>query len=460
MPVSACSESVVTRRISPAGLSLRSSFLWALGGNLVYAACQWGMIVALAKLGSSYMVGQFSLGLAIATPVLMFTNLQLRSVQATDATDQYSFQEYLGLRVVMTLIAMSIIFGITWGGGYEHTTAKVILAVASAKSLESLSDIFYGLFQLHDHLDQTGTSMMLRGILSVIGLSTGLYMTASVYCGVVVLALVWLGVLVFFDVRRGARFLPPSRLGGHKQDGRHRWRQVRPRFSFRRHLKLVRLTLPLGIVMTLVSLNLNMPRYFIHARMGEHQLGVFSALAYATVAVTLVADALGHSATPAMSRLYARGEIAAFRRLLFKLVAFGALLGVSGAIGAELAGARLLTISYSAEYAGHAGVFVWLMIAAGISCVASLFTYAITAARCFRIQVPMFALAVGANVLGCAALVPAAGLTGAATAVVIAATVQMTVAAAVLYYLFSSGAKDQVSSETAEAYYDRWEPGL
>ena len=60
------------------GLSLRSNFAWVLAGNLVYAACQWGMIVALAKLGSSYMVGQFSLGLAIATPVLMFTNLHLR----------------------------------------------------------------------------------------------------------------------------------------------------------------------------------------------------------------------------------------------------------------------------------------------------------------------------------------------------------------------------------------------
>ncbi len=67
------------------GLSLRSNFAWVLAGNVVYAACQFGMIIALAKLGSSIMVGQFSLGLAIATPVLMFTNLHLRAVQATDS---------------------------------------------------------------------------------------------------------------------------------------------------------------------------------------------------------------------------------------------------------------------------------------------------------------------------------------------------------------------------------------
>jgi hypothetical protein len=94
--------------VSPdSGLSLRSNFAWILGGNLMYAACQWGAIVALAKLGSSYVVGQFSLGLAIATPVLMFTNLHLRAVQATDALRSSGFAEYLRLRSVMTLTGLT-----------------------------------------------------------------------------------------------------------------------------------------------------------------------------------------------------------------------------------------------------------------------------------------------------------------------------------------------------------------
>src|SRR5690349_18837641 len=108
------------------GLSWRSNFAWALSGNIVYAACQWGMVVALAKLGNSFMVGQFSLGLAITTPVLMFTNLQLRAVQATDAKRQHPFGEYLGLRVMTTLVALSVIAAIAAFGGYERETALVI----------------------------------------------------------------------------------------------------------------------------------------------------------------------------------------------------------------------------------------------------------------------------------------------------------------------------------------------
>src|SRR5580765_4138092 len=168
-------ESVDTGAVSVAqGLSLRSNFIWILTGNAVYAACQWGMIVALARLGSSFMVGQFSLGLAIATPVMMFTNLHLRAVQATDARRLASFGEYLRLRGAMTLCGLAVIGGIVWTGSYERQTAMVILAVALAKGIETLSDIHYGLFQLNDRLDQIGRSMLLRGGLSVAALSAGL----------------------------------------------------------------------------------------------------------------------------------------------------------------------------------------------------------------------------------------------------------------------------------------------
>src|SRR5262249_42557470 len=162
----------------------------------------WGVIVALAKLGSTLIVGQFSLGLAVATPVIMFSNLNLRAVQATDATHVYSFAEYLGLRGGMTIMALGIIVCIVQFGHHERRTTMVIVAVALAKAIEALSDIHYGLFQLHDRLDQTGQSMILRGAFSVVAVGAGLYLTHDVFWACVAMALVWLVALLFFDFRR------------------------------------------------------------------------------------------------------------------------------------------------------------------------------------------------------------------------------------------------------------------
>ena len=106
----------------------------------------------------------------------------------------------------MTLSGLAVIAGIVWFGNYERQTAMVILAVALAKGIETLSDIHYGLFQLNDRLDQTGRSMMLRGVLSVAALSAGLYLTHNIVWGCAALALVWLAALVVFDMPRGRRF--------------------------------------------------------------------------------------------------------------------------------------------------------------------------------------------------------------------------------------------------------------
>jgi O-antigen/teichoic acid export membrane protein len=428
------------------GLSLRLNFAWILTGNLVYAICQWGSIVALAKLGSSFIVGQFSLGLAISTPVLMLTNLQLRAVQSTDSRRLYSFGEYLRLRSASTLVGLVAIVGIAWFGHYERQTAMVILIIALAKGVETLSDIHYGLFQLNDRLDQTGKSMMLRGVLLVAALSTGLYLARSVLWGCAALTLAWLGALLFFDVGHGRSFVPRYTRSSQHADHRRPW-------------DLMRLALPLGIATTMATLNLNMPRYFIHIHMGERQLGIYSALAYTTVAMILVSDSLGHCAIPRLSRLYNRQMLAEFRSLLFRLLAAAGLLGLAGLVAVQLIGAHLLTFVYGSEYAAQFRTFLVLVLAAAVYCVACMFTIAITSARCFRIQVPLYVLVVGSNALACAHWVPTAGLAGGAAAMLVAATVQLVFGAAIVSFLLRMRVKHPARLQT-EAWGNSWEASL
>jgi O-antigen/teichoic acid export membrane protein len=412
------------------GLSLRANFVWVLAGNVVFAICQWGAIVALAKLGSSFVLGQFSLGLAIATPVLMFTNLHLRVVQATDARRLHSFGEYLRLRIGLSLVGLLAIVAIAFGGHYERQTAMVVVAVAVAKGIETLSDIHYGLFQLNDRLDQTGKSMMLRGVLSVSVLGAGLYLTRSVLWSCAGLALAWLAALLFFDTSRGRRLLPAAQ-------------PIRRPLDLGRSLGLMRTALPLGFATTMAALNLNIPRYFIHARLGERQLGVYSALAYATVAMVLVSDSIGHCAIPRLSRLYSADRLAEFRSLLLKLLALGAAIGAAGVAAALCIGKPLLALLYGKEYAAQHRVFLVLILSTAIYCVASMFTSAITAARCFRIQVPLYALIVAANTVAAAFWVPASGLAGGAAALAVASVVHLVLGASVVFSLLwaASGAR-------------------
>jgi O-antigen/teichoic acid export membrane protein len=392
-------------------LSLTGNFAWTLAGQVVYAGCQWGMLIVLARVGSPEMVGQFALGLALTAPVFMLSNLQLRAVQSTDAKGEYRFGEYLALRLLTTGLAALTVAALAAFGGYRLETALVVLAVGLSKSVESISDVFYGLFQQHEAMNRIAGSLLLRGPLSLAALGLGVYLTGSVLWGAVGLALAWSLVLVGHDTRAGAR-LP----------GEPGWPSGWER---RRLVRLARLALPLGVVMMLISLNASVPAYFVARHLGEAALGVFAAMAYLMTAGGLVVNALGQSATPRLARYCAAGDRAAFRGLLARLVGAGLLLGAAGLLAAWLAGPELLALLYPPDYARHADVLVWLMAAAAIGYVASFLGYGMTAARLFRVQPPLFAVAAGVTAVACAVLVPRYGLAGAAWACVASSAVQL-----------------------------------
>src|ERR1700758_2041190 len=110
-----CSPTIVLAEPSISrGLSLRANFSWTFVGNSIYSACQWGALVALAKISSPLIVGQYSLGVAIAMPVISLTGLSIRAVIASDVKETYQFGEYVGFRLCSTGLAMLIILAIPW----------------------------------------------------------------------------------------------------------------------------------------------------------------------------------------------------------------------------------------------------------------------------------------------------------------------------------------------------------
>lgn len=409
------------------GLSLRSNFSWTLVGNVIYAGCQWAMLIVIAKFGNPVMVGQFALGLAVTAPVIMLSNLQLRAIQATDAREDYLFRDYLSLRLIMTALAFIAISGIAFVTKYRLETALVVLIIGLAKSFESISDVFYGLLQQSERMDRIAKSMVLKGSISLLALSAGIYFGGSIVWGAVGLALAWALTLISYDIRSALLILRGSSPTIPDEDTNCVAPKtlLKPRWSLKTLKSLFWLALPLGIVMMLVSLNINIPRYFIQHYFGERELGMYAAMAYIIVAGNTVIQALGHSASPRLAKHYASGDKKAFHSLLLKLIGIGVLLSVTGVVIATSVGKEILSLLYKPEYANRADVFTWLMVAAGISYISSLLGHGMTAARYFKIQLPLNIAFVVITVLAALLLIPLYGLQGAAWASCIAFAAQL-----------------------------------
>jgi O-antigen/teichoic acid export membrane protein len=399
-------DSAVSRR--PVS-SLRANFKWTFASNIVYAACQWGMLSVLAKAGTAGMVGQFALGLAIAAPVFMFANLQLRAVQATDARGEYRFSDYFTLRILSTALGLLAIAGILPFLPCDSATRIVILLVALAKSIECISDVIGGLLQLHEHLDQVARSLMFRGSLSLLLFGATFLWTHSLIACTTAMCIAWLTILIGYDFRRAKAALLPG--------------EPYLRFDWQVARRLIVLSLPLGLVMTLISLNTNIPRYLLQRFFGTAELGIFASLAYLMVALNLVVNALCQSATTRLSGLFSEQKFDDYCHLLFRLSIFGVAVALAGVPLSLLCGRTLLTILYRPQYGDYATVLAILVAASGISATAFFLTSGLNAARCFRAQLPIFAASTLTTILGCLILVPKRGLNGAAMALLLSAAV-------------------------------------
>ncbi len=424
-------------RVTP-GASLRTNFLWLFTGNALFCVCQWAILVAFAKLTGPAMLGQFALGLSIASPILTFTNLQLKVVQTTDTSGAYRFADYFGLRLITTGAGLAAIVSVALFGRFGAETAAVIVAVGLAKAVESLTDLLYGQFQRREAMKRVAVSMILRGLTSLVALGVALYLTRRVLWGAIAMiasgALVWLG----HDFRWGARLLKRDPVEAGGRDGAAPSRVMWPRWRARAIVPLVRLSFPLGVVMVMVALNQNVPRYFVAYHLGEADLGIFSAMAYTMVAMTAIGEAMGVAATPKLSRYFASGEHGRFGSLVLKLNLQVAALGAAGIVAAKLGGGALLALIYTPAFAAHAKEFTWLMVAAAAMAVACLLSSAVSAARRFTIQVPMFLAVLLMSAVGCHLLVPRYGMPGAAVAVALSNLVHILIASAMLVWVLVS----------------------
>ncbi|MFN7502841.1 MAG: lipopolysaccharide biosynthesis protein [Dolichospermum sp.] len=414
-------------------ITLRRNFSWTFIGNLIYSGCQWGMLVVLAKLGNPEMVGTFTLGLAVTAPVMMFSNLQLRDIQTTDAKNHYLFNDYLGLRLITTGLALPIILWITLATGYKGETAIVIILIGFAKGLESISDVFYGLLQKHEKMDRMAISVMMKGPLSLLMLSIGTYISGSIVWGVLGLVIAWACILLIWDIPSYRWLINKFTSEGEIPDSLE-GKTAKPRWQLGTIRKLIWLSLPLGLVMMLISLNANIPRYFLEHSLGKKELGVFAALAYLIVAGNMVVSALGSAARPRLAKYYAGANVSAYQKLLFQLVAIACLLGLSGILVAWVAGGQILTIVYQPEYAKYTDLLIWLMVTAGIGYVSSFLGEGMTAARYFRTQIPLFIVVTSTSAIASFWFIPKNGLKGAAIALMIAEIVRTIFTLGVIFH--------------------------
>jgi O-antigen/teichoic acid export membrane protein len=260
-------------------------------------------------------------------------------------------------------------------------------------------------------MDQLATSLMIKGVASMATFTAVFWSFHSLAVAVLAMGVTWLLVFLSYDYRLARKLTGDDAT----------MLKLNPTILRR----LVLLSLPLGIVMALMSLNTNIPRYVLEHYLGESKLGIFASLAYLGTAASLVINALGQSAAARLSRMFADRQFEVFTSLLRKFAVLGVLIGIIGIPTGALCGHAVLSLLYRPEYGNYLNVFLVVIATTSVLAVASFLGYGVTAARSFKMPVLVNSATTLSTVSLSLILIPRFGLMGAAIALLVAALVQV-----------------------------------
>jgi O-antigen/teichoic acid export membrane protein len=399
------------------GLRLRTNVLLTMAGWGVYSLCQWAMLLTLARLGTPHTVGQFGLALSITSPIIMLLGLQLRPLLASETRNQYEFGDFLALRAIGMLASMALIVAITLSITPDATLRVVVISIGAAKALEALSDIYLGVHQRQERMDRFSRALALRGVASLAAFAGAFAVSQLLAAAVAALLFVWAFCLVFHDAPSAKPFGGAS---GPLSDTLNRLAERRGVIA-----SLAWRAAPLGVVGFLMSLQANIPRYFLFTYFDESVLGHYTAISYLQVAGQVVIASACQSAIPKLAKWSHDGDTARSRDLIRRMMVPALLMGTAGTLLAAIGGEPLLSFLFGPEYSAYPIELVLLGLVGTLQFVAQLFDTLHRACWRFKPLLAVYAASVGALIASCGLMIPSLGVRGAVLALLVAEVVHV-----------------------------------
>jgi O-antigen/teichoic acid export membrane protein len=405
-------------------LSLRRNFIFSFAGNFIHGFSQWLILSILTKKTTAEIVGYFILAIAIITPLQMFFNLQLRAVLATDTKEEFSFACFFTLRIITIFMVLFFSISIAFILGKGMSFVYIMFNVAMFKSVDSLLDISYGLYQKKERLDKMALSRSLRAVIGVVIFLILLFATNNAIFSLLGLSIGWFAVYSFYD------FPNCQKISG---------------FTFKANIKtLTRLfivSLPLGCTLAIISLNSAIPKYFSERYLGIEQLAYFGSLAYITFLCGTAVSALGQATVTRLS-VYFINNLKAFIMLLLKMTSIATILATLSVLIAMMFGEKIIKVIYANEYAAYNKVLVLLLVAGGVGYIASMLGYGLTATRYFKVQVPITIAVTLTLLFASILLIPKFGIVGSALSVLCGTLTQCVCFFSILIYVIKKKYKE------------------
>ena len=159
--------------------------------GLLYAGSSFLMSMAVSNILGARQAGIFAIAMTVGNQLVTIGYYNMRTFQASDVTEKYSFADYCGFRAVTVTVMAAA--GIVWiaAGGYEREKAIAVGWMTLFKIFEAVSDLLEGRYQQKGRYDVSCRGVFVKTALYLICFVAVLLLTGNLQVSLAFMGIVY-----------------------------------------------------------------------------------------------------------------------------------------------------------------------------------------------------------------------------------------------------------------------------
>lgn len=347
----------------------KDSLVWNMVGSMIMAFQSVIMLMILTRVLGLNEAGIFTIAYANANLFVTIGKYGMRNFQVSDVSEQFLFQEYLISRLFTTfiMILVSVIYVVCIGNENEYSMEKcfVIIWMCLFKVVDSLEDVYHGLYQQKGRLDVAGKTMAFRLGITLCFFAIGIIFLENLLLALIGATVITIFLLILFN-KWAYRLFKET---------------VKGKISVTHVRDLLKLCFPLFLGSFLSFYIGNAPKYAIDSVLNDESQACYGFISMPIFVVGLLNNFIFNPMIYKLSVMWNEGKKKEFiKKILIQILI---VLGITCTciMGAYICGIPILSILYNTDLSPYKIELLILLLGGGFLALSGLLVITITIIR-------------------------------------------------------------------------------
>lgn len=346
----------------------KDSYIWNTIGGLINAFQSVIILMVLTRSLDMEYAGIFTIAWAIANLVITIGKYGVRNYQVTDVNEKYSFNDYFSNRVIVSILM--IIFTCIYvcflsiSNQYAFDKTVIVFLMCYLKLIDSVEDVFHGMYQQHERLDVASKCMSIRLILSTVCLCMCSIIFKDLLISSIITCVFSTFIFVYLLKITYSIFNLPK-----------------IQFDFFNAKRILKDCFPIFAGSFLSFYILNAPKYAIDALLSSELQAYYGFISMPVFVISLLNNFVFQPILTTVANCYETKNKDQFFQLIKRQIVVILIITIVALIGSYVLGIPVLSILYNCDLSNYKVDLLILMLGGGILAYVGFLTTIITLMR-------------------------------------------------------------------------------